>query len=98
MTDPKNLGLCLFGEYIARLVDQGESESVDTISEKALNKELVKYLIDKYKIDISNTTYDINAFEEFFFDNLLESRKSGIFNNGLLSVISTILDVCERQC
>lgn len=98
MTDPKNLGLCLFGEYIARLVDQGKSENVDTISEKAWNKELVKYLIEKYKIDISNTTYDINAFEEFFFDNLLESRKSGIINNGLLSVISTILDVCERKC
>ena len=56
MTDPKNLGLCLFGEYIARLVDQGKSENVDTISEKAWNKELVKYLIEKYKIDISNTT------------------------------------------
>ncbi len=95
MTQSKYLGLCLLGECIIRLIDSGKKENVEAIQKKALDKELVSYLTKKYKFDFPSESYDIGFFEDFFFENLLESSKSGVFNNGLLTIICTILDKAE---
>ncbi|SCX07660.1 hypothetical protein SAMN02910436_00558 [Ruminococcaceae bacterium P7] len=93
--DKRFMGICYFGEVIARIVDQGATESIETLAEKASNKELMSYLIKKYTLDYPSHLYNMAFLEEYFSENLLESRKSGVFNNGLINVISTILDKGE---
>lgn len=95
MEKNKYLGLCYFGEQIVRLIDSGATESVNDIRQKAQDKNLVAYVIDKYNFGFPISNYDIDAFEEFFCEYLLESRKSGVVNNGLLNMVCTILDKAE---
>lgn len=91
----KYIGICLLGARISRLIDQGEKEEVNTILDLAKDKKLVKHLTHKYEIDFPSSSYDTVWFEDFFYNNLLTSQQGGIYNNGLLLIVSTILSTAE---
>ncbi len=91
----KYMGICLLGVCITRLIDQGEKEEVNKVLDLAKDKKLVKHLIYKYGIDFPYSTYDTVWFEDFFYNSLLTSQQSGIYNNGLLLIVSTILSTAE---
>lgn len=91
MEKNKYLGLCYFGQQIVKLVDLGETERNEVVIQKASESKLVEYLLHKYDVNFPADNYDINAFEEFFSEYLLETR----FENGLSNMVYTILDKAE---
>ena len=90
MEENKYLGLCYYGEQIVRLIDLGKTENNNVVMQKASDKELVSYINNKYNVDLP-VVYDINAFEEFFGEYLLETG----FENGLLNMVCAILAKAE---
>ncbi len=100
----KYKGINSFALEIIALISKGYKETIEEIENNMYKGNLVNYLYDKYEKHFDfdfgkNSIYDINLFNEFFFDmssyvNGNEKRKYGIVNenDGLLLVVAIILD------
>ena len=92
-------GLGLFGQRIVQLIDEGKTEAVDLISDKMYKKALVSYISDKYPSPINFRDYNIEALDDFFYQNSPVVEKSGVDRpeNGLLVILSVILNELEYK-
>lgn len=92
-------GLGLFGEWVVQLIDEGKTEALDVISDKMHEKMLVSYISDKYSGPVNFRDYNIEALDDFFYQNSFVVEKSGVdrAENGLLVILSVILSELEYK-
>lgn len=100
------------GYEIIFLISRGFKEDVDEIIEQMENKQVVHYILSKYKDDLmalqeKSSIYSYSDWEEIFYQrscitfNSDVSRKMGIVNretDGLLVLLQIILEtVAQRE-
>lgn len=99
------------GYEIISLISRGFKEDVDEIIEQMENKQIVHYILSKYKDDLmvlqEKSDYNYSDWEEIFYQhsyisfNSNVSRKMGIVNreaDGLLVLLQIILEtVAQRE-
>lgn len=98
------------GYEIISLISRGFKEDVDEIIEQMENKQIVHYILSKYKDDLmvlqEKSDYNYSDWEEIFYQhsyitfNSDVSRKMGIVNretDGLLVLLQIILETVSQR-
>lgn len=99
----------IFGFELIALIAQGKTEDIDTIETQIENENIVRYIRDKYKNDMSNTfeedcPYNIDDWNKEFSEFSAyvkgnERRKWGIVNreDGLLLLLALTLELVSSK-
>lgn len=95
-------GLFVFGLEVNRLIDEGKTETLDTIYHEIENGNAVRYLVDKYKLagwvaDDSVPVLDEAISQFSFYDTGDYLRKLAVKNNGLNVIIALIMQILEDR-
>ncbi|MFR2528083.1 MAG: hypothetical protein ACLS9F_10545 [Clostridium paraputrificum] len=87
--------LIIFSHLLIYLVDSGKKETLEVIEDK--QKEIVKYIIDKYNdgqpMYRNVNVQDVQRIVSEQWISVSKSKEMGIDNNGLLYLLSIIIDI-----
>lgn len=99
-----NSNLKLFAHLLLYFIDKGYKEDIETIEDKFYQKNIVDYIMKKYK-SIDNiplfNSIDQDAIQNYFDEEYYSENQMHTFgfdNNGLLFIVQLILDKISSDC